>query len=262
MKKHELIESGLLEAYVLGLSSEDEKRLVEDMAAQHGDVAKMIEDMKSGMLDYCQCARKPFSTIQQRLSANPDHLLTKSPTGHRSRLILSTLGSVALLTSIFLALIVVNQKNRLHGLERDLALAAQEKHQLKERIAKLFVQNDEAKSKITFQEDLHTHPVVLCDAKKASHTRAIVFWDHEHKKACLHAVQLQRPPAGMTYRLWADVGGRMENIGRIVDCDASCMSLPYVPKADNLFMSVQHRDVIDRPRSDQVLALGQIQVSD
>ena len=54
MDKHEIIQSGLLEEYVLGIISPRERDMVEALIEQDQEVAAMVEEMKGAMRHYCK----------------------------------------------------------------------------------------------------------------------------------------------------------------------------------------------------------------
>lgn len=71
MEKNELIQSGILEEYVLGLSSPEKKLLVEQMAEEHQDIADLLGEMRGAMDKCCDRAKDPPpGTAKRRMLAS------------------------------------------------------------------------------------------------------------------------------------------------------------------------------------------------
>jgi len=251
MEKRELIESGLLEAYVLGLCSDEEAEVVEKMAHEHPDLGGLIKEMKSGMLDYCHGAQKSNSAVGR----SP---LEEGGMAHKKS-IWRIIGPAATVVAILAIVALINQSSQFYGLEHDLAMALDEKHDIKERLNSLLQEQDQTHAQINFLQDLHTHHILLSDAKRSSHARAIAYWNTHDQRAFLHVLDLPAPPQDMTYRLWAEVNGGMMDMGMLHDHRGQWISLPFMHKAERIHLTMEPNGQMDASTVDKVVAVGIVQ---
>ena len=74
MSSKELIDSGILEIYVMGMASDSEREEVEKMAAANPDIRKEIEEISDALENYAQAhAIKPSAAVKPLLMANIDY---------------------------------------------------------------------------------------------------------------------------------------------------------------------------------------------
>lgn len=252
MEKRELIESGLLEAYVLGLSSDEEAELVQKMAREHPDVAGLIKEMKAGMLHYCHGAHKSSKAVgRSPLEGGSLQVHTKS--------IWRIIGPFATVVAILSIAVLINQSTQFYGLEHDLAMALDEKRDIKERLNSLQEEREQTHAQINFLQDLHTHHILLSDAKHSGHARAIAYWNTQHQRAFLHVLDLAEPPQNMTYRLWAEVNGGMRDMGMLPDHRGQWISLPFMQKAERIHLTMEPNGQFETSAVDKVVAVGIVQ---
>ncbi|NND06463.1 MAG: anti-sigma factor [Saprospiraceae bacterium] len=252
MGKRELIESGLLEAYVLGLSNEEETELVEQMSQEHPDIAKLIREMKSGMLNYCQGARKSAGKVRRIVA----HRGFKKTSGQS---IWTFLGPAATVLAILAIAALVNQSSQFYGLEHDLELAMHEKQEIKQRLIAMLEEQQHTDAQIDFLRDMHTHHILLSDTKQVGHARAIAYWNAQHQRAFLNVLDLPKPPGDMKYRLWAEVHGRMRDMGILHDHRGQWISLPFMHKAESIHLTMEPSTHLDTKGPDEVVAVGIVQ---
>ena len=252
MEKRELIESGMLEAYVLGLSSDEEAELVEQMAREHVDIAKLITEMKSGMLNYCQGARKSPRKV--------DHILPFGGSQKTSgQSIWTFIGPAAAVIAILAIAALVNQSSQFYGLEHDLELAMREKQEIKQRLTAMMAEQQHADAQIDFLRDMHTHHILLSDTKQSGHARAIAYWNAQHQRAFLNVLDLPKPPPNMKYRLWAEVHGRMKDMGILHDHRGQWISLPFMHKAESIHLTMEPSTHLRSEGPEEVVAVGIVQ---
>ncbi len=79
----ERMQAGLLEQYVLGLCTREEKKAIESLAAKDAETAELVLRMRKALDCYCTTCNKPkvHSIVKAKESANPDHERSKKPRG-------------------------------------------------------------------------------------------------------------------------------------------------------------------------------------
>ncbi len=217
MTAQELIASGLLEAYVLGEGTAEERALVERLRASDRAVRDEIDAIEGTLESHARAvAVAPpvrVRAIVLKAIGGTDHKVVALPARSAGGITLNWLAAAsigALLLSAAGNFILYRQlgqvRDRLAGLENERTVLAQE---LKVQQASL----KDTESQLAVVFDPHKRVVALAGQALDPKAGARVFWDAATHEVYIDVLSLPAPPPGKQYQLWAQVDGVMVDAG-------------------------------------------------
>lgn len=225
MNKKEVIESGILESYVLGTASAKEISLVQELCRKHPELLKEIDAIEQSLMDLAAERAPEFSAglkdkIASQLKFNPEASAPEAkviPIGAVSnKLNLYRFGMAASLLLFVTSLVynvLLNQKlsevnGELAQLNASRSIMAQEMEVQQVSLQKM---NNEIQ--------VIAHPMVKTVALKGMNSMdkqsAMVHWNTETEEVYFNASVLPQSPENKQYQLWAIVNGKPVDIGMI-----------------------------------------------
>jgi anti-sigma-K factor RskA len=217
----DIISSGLLELYILGLSSEEENVQVQQWIKQYPEVAKEVGEIQDAMEQYAiGNAMEPDISIKQRilgkLNINPTQQKVvpvfsgndKSAKVYRMSSFVR--GAAAACFILLILSLIVNYTfyNKYKSASADLQVAQNELAKQKEIAAGMSKDMDVV-------TDKNALPVVLNGTPHAPDALAKIFWMKNTGDVYVDPTNLPQPAAGKQYQLWAIVDGKPVDGGMI-----------------------------------------------
>lgn len=219
MNKEEIISSGLLELYAMGISSQEEIRIVEDALKQYPDLRQELLDIEQSLEDYAQAhAMQPSSSVKEKIfNQIASQPVKKNPTAqiipitkkvYRIPLFFKLLAAVMFILLVESGVLIYSFYNKYHHTLNDLKFA-QEKIDQQEK------SNLAMSSDLNVITDRHALPVVLNGTPKSPEALAKLFWMKNTGQVYIDPSNLPAVPEGKQYQLWAIVDGKPEDAGMI-----------------------------------------------
>ncbi len=222
MNIQDYISTGILESYVLGLATEDEKLEVETMARQYPEIAEEIRAIELAFENLAmqqQVAPPPSvkAKLMEQIHNAPVTNHRNEPSATGSKTISLTYWSVAAAVILLIASIAVNAilYNRWQNTRQNYTALLAEK----EVIAQRLQVNEERYESITQELAWLQQPGIQIISLKPTgiepQAQATVYWQPATSEVYLAVNNLPAPPAGRQYQLWAIVGGTPVDAGVI-----------------------------------------------
>lgn len=257
MDKEQLLASGLLEQYVLGLTDEHETLLVEEMAAQHEEVRLELSLLQQAMERYAAQHAFPAdlptdkNTAGQKEKAGPSK--TKEGLFRLNGKTLWPLATAfALIWATYSALITDIKDQQLRDMKDQFALL--EKDCETQRNAHQHLADLSA-----FIQHRHTYKVILKGCSISEGAFAIAYWNPAAEKGYIDTAFLPSPPKGKCYQLWADVEGHMVNAGLVhFDREKPIQEIAFIKNAASLNITLEPEGGSHEPTVDLLQANGAI----
>jgi anti-sigma-K factor RskA len=285
----QFISSGIIEAYVLGIATEEEVQELEALSKQYPEVAAAIED--------CQQTMDDFSTLQSieppaALKANiwaaieadnntvnsnnhtsfiPKEEVPASTTPQADNVVTfknnNTVSSfpwksamaaavVLLAGSLILNFSLWNKSNT----STQELVALKEKHQLM-MDSSIAMQSEIAASKNDIQilSNPAMKPVMLAGVGTHTTNNAMVMWDTTSKAVYLALKNMPPPPSGKQYQLWAIVDGKPVDAGvYALNGKASMQKMKVIPSAQMFAITLEKEGGSDAPTMEAMYVAGKV----
>jgi len=233
MNIREYIESGVIEAYILGLATEQEIAEIETLSREYADVKKAVDDFEIALQqEALRNAVNPpahvksfldrelaneFSAEETIVSGDGD--ITASPQVKYLQPRTSSFWTYMAAASVILLVISTALNFYFYSNFKD----SSEKYQalLTERNS-LQASNATYKKSLELMEDPRMLNIKMQGVPGKEQNLATVFWNVQTKEVYVYPNSMEKTPAGKQYQLWAIVDGKPVSAGMIGDCDILC----------------------------------------
>jgi anti-sigma-K factor RskA len=217
LNKQDIISSGLLELYAMGLTSAEETKQVEEWITQYPEIKQQLNAIEVSLESYAQAhAIEPSSSVKDKIfsqlketgnipSTNFTSLQQKVyhiPTYFKvaaAAILILLIGSIALNYFYY---------SKYQSANNDLQMA-QEKIKQNEQV------NLAMKTDINVMSDKNSLPVVLKGTPHAPDALAKIYWMKNTGEVYVDPSNLPAVPGGKQYQLWAIVDGKPVDAGMI-----------------------------------------------
>ncbi len=234
------ISSGILEHYVLGLASEEERREVEMYANAYPEIRKELDAIELATEQYAKLHQvQTPAGVEGKFNKKIDELIAKNPSppsGNTSSG-KSGFGGMWLPVALVGALLGTcwfafsNYKNN-QNTEANLVTVQEELNTLQTDCEQINQENESLKESIRILQNPDNQTTRMGGTEKSPDAIASVIWNEEIKKSYLSIQNLPLPPSGKQYQLWAIVDGTPVSMD-VFDVILSEDGLQEVPFIDN-----------------------------
>lgn len=274
------IESGILEDYVLGLTSEEQALEVEKNSQQYPELKAELNKIEEALESYAQAKAMPMpaglsaqimqsiENLESTASSSSDTVAT-SPKPQAA----ATKGSNALGIILGLALagsllgnfFLHTQKNEL---DNQLTLAQTETAGINDRMTTLQLDCDQKdgtiqrmQEQIAILKDPAYRPITLKGTDNApNNTEAIVYYNPAAEKSYFDIGNLPAAPSDRDYQLWAIVDGTPTDMG-VLDLTAlndGIISINHIRNPQAFAITLEPRDGNPAPNLDELFVIGNV----
>ncbi|NUO02126.1 MAG: anti-sigma factor [Saprospiraceae bacterium] len=235
MDKEHFLKSGLLEQYVLGLTTPEETATVEHYIQTFPDIREKVTALKKEIDEY----------TRQSLPNIPPAVIHQPIASVRLPAWAIWAGAALIATCVFFASEWYKADARIMANEQALQ-DCQAEHAICVQTAQM----------LAFLEHEDTRPVYLNGTPLLPEAKALVYWNHTAKSAYFNPIRLPEAPAGHQYQIWADVEGIMINMGLIEPDKLHLQALRYIPEAESLNITIEPKGGSDHPTVSQLCLNG------
>ncbi|MBS1653400.1 MAG: anti-sigma factor [Bacteroidetes bacterium] len=261
MNTKEYILSGIIESYVLGLASEEERAEFEQMCRQYPEVMEArkafevsleqqaMEDaiapppeIKEGFLATIKNTDSTSASKVISISADP-----KIKTSGGWVKYFAAASVILLLGSAFVLFYLYNQNKELKA---SLQSSQKEMDQFKNELAAM----QEGKK---LMSDPNVAVVSLTGTEKAPQSSANIYWDSTSSNVYLVVKNMPKLPSNKQYQLWALINGKPKDLGLFdVNDNRVILKMKNVQKAEAFAITIENRGNMGGPSLDQMQSFG------
>ncbi|MFZ1330831.1 MAG: anti-sigma factor [Flavobacteriales bacterium] len=222
MNAIELINSGILEAYVLGQASDEEVALVERMRITEGSVRAELEALNVALEDVAlRGAVKPPEFVKTQImdriakdnSAREPIRMMPQQTSERSGNSWQWLAAASIIGLLFSVGLNVYQHNKLDNVKEELARSEQQRSVFAQEIEVQRTSLEHSKEQLAVLQDPNASVITLQGMGAAAGRTARVYWDKTSAEVYVDHHSIPPPPAGKQYQLWILVDGNPVDAG-------------------------------------------------
>lgn len=263
------IESGILESYVMRLTSSEETAEVESMIAAHPEIAAAVTSFEISLeQQLLSSAVAPPANIKQQLMDQLAPEFSPSakiiPTAPSEKVVnmrtatpvwkyVAAASIVLLLGSGWLNMHYYSKYNEVQNeyqnllADRNSLMAKQDANQAK---------MTEAEGNIRMMLDAAVKKVVMLSPDQ--NNIATVYWDTRTKDVFVAKNKLPNVPQGKQYQLWALIKGQPVNAGMISDCGQVLCKMINIAEADAFAITLEKEGGSPTPDLSQLQVIGKI----
>ena len=268
MELKDIISSGLLELYILGLSSDEENIQVQQWIKQYPEVAKEIDEIQNAMEQYATGnAIEPDISVKQKILDKLNINLTQqrvAPVFAENnkgtkvyRMSSFVRGAAAACFILFIVSLVVNYTfyNKYKSASANLQVAQNELAKQKEIAAGMSKDMDVV-------TDKNALPVVLNGTPHAPDALAKIFWMKNTGDVYVDPTNLPQPAAGKQYQLWAIVNGKPVDAGMISTKTGiyKIQKMKSFGKADAFAITLEKEGGSPTPTMEEMYVIAKIKI--
>lgn len=256
----EVLQSGLIEQYVLGLTSPAENQQIEAYIKRFPELKEFKSKMEMTMerMAKSQAITPPAGTkeciIRQinELNTSSTQAVETPNTWSQSSLLTMILpiALVALMTTLFFY--------KFYSLKSDLKNSKEAYTALLNNCEKNEQSLEKQKQYMAFIQNEETKSIILSGTGLSPNSNALVHWNTKENKAIISALNLPAPPKDMTYQIWADIDGKMVDMGVLTQEKLEVIEIPYMPNATSLNITLEKAGGSDHPDVTQLYVNGPI----
>jgi anti-sigma-K factor RskA len=228
----EYIESGILEAYVLGALPEEEHRAVEVAVAQYPELKLEVEAIEGAMLQFAQATSvEPPAELQDKIwnalqgteqaMPAPQPATTEYTAPKTIPLVAAPKANmqwaraavwVALVGSLLANVMLWSEKNKadrqLAGIQQQVDTMSANQQTLAAKIS-AYEQERAMLAKVDMM------PVVMQSAQPGHEMAGMMYWSKTKGEAYVSMSHMPMPPTGKQYQLWVIQDGKPVSMGTI-----------------------------------------------
>ena len=262
------IESGILESYVLRLTSPEESAEVESMMAAHPEIANAVNEfeikLEQQLMDN---AIAPSANVKEQLFATlgTEFIADANPPEETKVVSIKSATTpfwkymAAASIILFLASTVFNvyYYNKFSALENNYnELLANNGTLLAKTEANQTRMND-LENSMLIMKDTATIKVPLKDVKGANNL-ATVYWNGITRNVYVLQNNLPKAPQGKQYQLSAILDGKPVNAGMLQNCEQSLCAMINIPNAQAFAITLEKEGGSPTPDMSNLMVMGKI----
>ncbi len=261
MSLQELIASGLLESYALGMCSPDEERTVQQLLRQHPEARQELEQIEAALETYASSrAIAPPAWLKGRIMDSIAQIQPDSPStvpataprlwGHPA---IWALSSLALALGC-LGYFQYQKTNTLQQAQQALEQVAKDCDNRNQQLLRT------AQQDMAFLTDPVTKPVPVAWVAPENSSRyaaATVYFNAIQRRALLNPAALPPAPAQRDYQLWVIVEGNPNPVPLNV-LSGSATAIIYPANAVAFAVSIEPKGGSPNGKPTEVVMLGKV----
>jgi len=260
----EYISSGIIESYVLGLASAEERIEFEQMCAQYPELVEARNNFelaveaqarRNASFPPADLKEKIWAAIKETDSSNTPKIITMEPTTRRS----SGWGWVAA-ASIILFLVAGYFAFTYYNQTKELKNSNDE---LRARVDR----TDSVLNKMAEEQKIMSDPNVtvvnMVGTQKGSPSSANIYWDSTSANVYLIVKNMPKLPSDKQYQLWSIINGQngqlQPNSLGLFDIGQDqkvILKMSNVKKADAFAITIENRGNTGGPNLQQLQSMG------
>lgn len=270
MTVKEIIESGLLEVYVLGNATAEEVSRVNELCSKHPELIQEIENIELALINYSSASAGKLSpALKDKISAKLEFSNEKAGSSETpakvislndNRLKLYRFGLAASLL-LFVTSLTYNilLQNRVTSLNNELAELSSSQSRMAQQFEIQKASYDQMENELAIVTNPKMKKVVLQGMNSMTNHSAAIHWNTETKEVYFNAGAMSAPQ-GKQYQLWAIVDGKPLDAGMIDMTDSSTVfqKMKTIPAAQAFAVTIENVGGSAAPTLETMCLLGNV----
>ena len=257
MNIQDYISSGIIESYVLGLASPEERAEFEQMCAQYPELVEARNNFELALEQHARAsAARPAQDVKDKIwsaiqhtSSKTSKIVTMEPMTRRSTGLrwIAAASIILLLAAGYFAFYFYNQNAELKNSNKNLEAKINSMDSVLGRMA------DEQK----LMSDPNVTVVNMVGMQKGSPSSASVYWDSTSANVYLIVKNMPKLPSDQQYQLWALIDNKPTDLGQFDPKDNKViLKMNNTQKADAFAITIENKGNTGGPNLNQLQSMG------
>lgn len=280
MEPKKYIESGILDDYVMGFVSEQERQEVQCLAKIYPEINEALRKAEDLMATWAaDNAVAPPPDLKAKIMANlgeqepssrpmPDSVqepvvrdlnAESKPESKQQTPFAWIAAAAAVLLAAFLAWEWQKSLDLQSEMQNIIVQQESSMEDLKSDLEGLELTAEEMQASLAVLADPSVQKVALNSVKEDVSAAATLYWNPEEKKTYFLRNALPEEPTEAQYQLWAIVRGKPVSMGLLaLNDDAGLQEMEGIEKADAFAITLEPLGGSENPTLDQMVVLGKV----
>lgn len=271
MNIKEYISSGVIEAYVLGIATDDEVREIEQLMTQYPELLIAIQEQEELLGQYAHAhSVAPPPQLKQNIwqAIQADSVTSKESAINTNKVSLNNSGSadrgwrqyamaasLALLVASAAGNIWMMSQNKKMG--DDIVSMNAEMQQLSTEVQKATSSAEQANQALAVLSLPAIKKINLAGVGSHAQHSGMLYWDGATGDVFLDLNSMPAAPEGKQYQLWAIVDGKPVDAGMYTANNGAMMEkMKNIPKAEMFAITIEKMGGSPTPTLDQMVVAG------
>lgn len=249
------IESGILEEYALGLTSQEQNIEILENLKKYPELSKELSQIEDSLEAYSNLYAKPMapdlkSKILDNIFSEKNKIPTQSSWKNKLPYLIST-ASFALLS---VWLYNTNQKLQIQ-LDQNIKRNGELVYQANQDSLAILDCNNQ----LNYFKNANLQRIILKGTPKSPESIAMVYYDSVSQRSILDVISLPEPSPEKQYQLWAIVSGKPVDLG-VFDLNekSKMLEIKFVEQPQAFAITLEPKGGLPAPTMEQLFVLGQI----
>ncbi len=274
MRVQAYITSGILEKYVLGMTTEEETQEIMDQASQHLEVKEEIAQIRKTMRGYIlshqiappenlkekvlglTSGQKPGRPTQKVSKENRTPSYSTPKTSSQKSSNIGYLAVIAILAiGLAWAAYQAYSYSQIISVSKELIATRVEKEiQLNKVIEEQKKVTEGIQEQLAFYQNRENEIKVLEGTNRSPSSKLVLYWNNTAKSAAVDVIVLPRVSSNKVPVLWAVTSGSPVKIG-VLSANAAGQrsSVTFVPNPRSFFVTEENSAEVTRPNRNRIM---------
>lgn len=235
-----LLNSDLLEKYLLGETTSKETEMVESYISEYPEVRKAYNDLQDNLEIFAksnavEAPKSILNAVLEELDEKPVIALNTS-SQRKKWYKYSIAASIA-------ALIFAGTAYKFYDLNKKLShenqVVVDEIFDLRDDIAKNNQRLDEIMKQFKQLNNPETEKYIINGNNRAKNLKTVAYINPKEKTSMIDVVSLPQLPEEQCYQIWAEVEDKMVSLGILSETDRQLREIPYTEDALALSITIE-----------------------
>ena len=239
-KVNTFLNSGLLEKYLLGETTAEEVEHVESCIARFPEVQNAYNTLQFNLevvakTQAIEAPKSGLSNILEELDNKPVTTL-KAPKKHKKWYKYSIAASLTALLFASTSYIFYNQNLRL---TQENQVVVDEIFDLRSDINKHNIMLDKMMRQLLKLNNPETEKYIITGNERAKNLKTVAYINAKEKTSMIDIVSLPQLPEEQCYQMWAELQGKMVNLGILDKADRRLRKFTYMEDVQGLSITIE-----------------------
>ena len=244
-KLQKILDSDLLENYLMGVTNEEDTLRAEKYISMYPEVRKTYDQLQENLEAFAKLhAVEPPEDLKDKVMAR----IRKEGKSYSKFFRFAAAASFAIFVSAGASYFLWEQNQRL---QEENMVVNDKVDSLEEEMRE---QLEDVRNQFIVLQNPGTKKYKVTGNKKAKELKAVAYVNPVKKLSYLNVSNLPNLPQDQCFQMWAEVNGKMINLGIIQEADQKLLALPYSDENALGYITIEPKGGNDSPTVENIVA--------